>query len=152
MAARAGAEPKKIVADGFNTNISWNSVGKTLVFERTSVTMPVEVFAAASDGSGTKQITRQNDAILASLEMNAPETFWFAVAGGTRVQAMMIRPPKFDAKKKYPLVVILHGGPPAMCANALGFPWDAQIVSAAGYLPLKINRRGSTGYPTNSTK
>src|SRR5882762_4474719 len=51
MVARAGAEPKKIVADTYNTAISFSADGKTLVFERTSLTMPAEIFAAASDGS-----------------------------------------------------------------------------------------------------
>jgi len=39
--------------------------------------MPAEVFAAASDGSNVRQLTHQNESILAGLEMNAPETFWF---------------------------------------------------------------------------
>jgi dipeptidyl aminopeptidase/acylaminoacyl peptidase len=146
MAARPGAEPKKIIADGFNIGISLSGGGKTLVFERTSLTMPAEVFAAASDGSGVRQITHQNDAILASLEMKAAETFWFAGAGGTRVQAMLIRPPKFDTTKKYPLLVVLHGGPQTMWSNAWGYRWNPQVFSAAGYVTLMINRRGSTGY------
>jgi len=146
MAARAGAEPRKVIAEGFNTGISLSSDGKTMVFERTSLTMPVEVLAAASDGSGTRQITHQNDANLASLEMNAAETFWFAGAGGTRVQAMLVRPPKFDAKKKYPMVVILHGGPQTMWENGWGYRWNPQVFSAPGYVTLMINRRGSTGY------
>jgi dipeptidyl aminopeptidase/acylaminoacyl peptidase len=146
MAALPGAEPKKIIADGFNTGISLSGGGKTLVFERTSLTIPAEVFAAASDGSGVRQLTHQNDAILASLEMKAAETFWFAGAGGTRVQAMLIRPPKFDATKKYPLLVVLHGGPQTMWSNAWGYRWNPQIFSAAGYVTLMINRRGSTGY------
>jgi len=50
MAARAGAEPKKIIADTYNTGISFSTDGKTVAFERTSVTMPAEVFAAANDG------------------------------------------------------------------------------------------------------
>jgi dipeptidyl aminopeptidase/acylaminoacyl peptidase len=146
MAARAGAEPKKIVADGFNTQVSFSGDGKTLVFERTSLTMPAEVFAAASDGSGARQISHQNDAALAALEMNAPETFWFEGAEGTRVQAMILRPPQFDAKKKYPLLVLLHGGPQTMWSNAWGYRWNAQVFSAPGYVTLMINRRGSTGY------
>jgi dipeptidyl aminopeptidase/acylaminoacyl peptidase len=146
MAARAGAEPRKVIAEGFNTGISVSSDGKTLVFERTSLTMPFEVFAATSDGSGTRQITHQNDAILASLEMNAAETFWFPGAGGMRVQAMLVRPPKFDAKKKYPMVVILHGGPQTMWENGWGYRWNPQVFSAPGYVTLMINRRGSTGY------
>jgi dipeptidyl aminopeptidase/acylaminoacyl peptidase len=146
MAARAGAEPKKLISDSFNTAISFSADGKTLVFERTSLTVPAEVFAASSDGSNARQLTRQNDSILAALEMNAPETFWFEGAEGTKVQAMLIRPPKFDATKKYPLLVLLHGGPQTMWSNAWGYRWNPQVFSAAGYVTLMINRRGSTGY------
>jgi dipeptidyl aminopeptidase/acylaminoacyl peptidase len=146
MAARAGAEPKKIITDTYNTAISFSADGKTLVFERTSLTMPAEVFAAAGDGSNVRQLTHQNDAILAALEINAPETFWFDGAEGTKVQAMLIRPPKFDATKKYPLLVLLHGGPQTMWSNAWGYRWNSQVFSAAGFVTLMINRRGSTGY------
>ena len=146
MAARAGAEPKKIIADGYNTAISFSADGKTLVFERASLTMPAEVFVASSDGANVRQLTHQNDAILAGLEMNPPETFWFDGAEGTKVQAMLIRPPKFDAMKKYPLLVLLHGGPQTMWSNSWGYRWNAQVFSGAGYVTLMINRRGSTGY------
>ncbi len=146
MAARAGAEPKKLIADTYNLGISLSGDGKTLVFERTSETMPAEIFSASSDGSGVRQLTHQNDSILASLKMNAPETFWFDGAGGTKIQAMMIRPPDFDPSKKYPLLVVLHGGPETMFSNAWGYRWNPQVFSAAGYVSLMINRRGSTGY------
>jgi dipeptidyl aminopeptidase/acylaminoacyl peptidase len=146
MEAKAGATPKKIIADTYNSAISLSADGKTLVFDRTSLTMPAEVFAAASDGSNVRQLTHQNDSILAGLEMNAPETFWFDGAEGTKVQAMLIRPPKFDATKKYPLLVLLHGGPQTMWSNAWGYRWNAQVFSGAGYVTLMINRRGSTGY------
>jgi dipeptidyl aminopeptidase/acylaminoacyl peptidase len=146
MAAKFGSAPKKIIADTYNTAISFSADGKTLVFERTSLTIPAEVFAASSDGSNVRQITHQNDSILSSLEMNAQETFWFDGAEGTKVQAMLIRPPKFDATKKYPLLVILHGGPQTMFSNAWSYRWNDQVFSAAGYVALMINRRGSTGY------
>src|SRR5467141_3789453 len=145
MAARAGAEPKKIIADTYNTAISLSADGKTLVFVRTSLTMPAEIFSAASDGSNVRQLTHQNDWMLSSLEMNAPETFWFDGAESAKVQAMLIRPPKFDATKKYPLLVLLHGGPQTMWSNAWGYRWNSQVFSAAGYVTLMINRRGSTG-------
>jgi dipeptidyl aminopeptidase/acylaminoacyl peptidase len=146
MAPRAGAEPKKLIANSFNLGISFSGDGKTLVFERTSLAMPAEIFAASSDGTSVRQLTHQNDSILASLKMNEPETFWFEGAGGTRVQAMLIRPPDFDAIKKYPLLVLLHGGPQTMWSNAWGNRWNAQVFSAPGYVTLMINRRGSTGY------
>jgi dipeptidyl aminopeptidase/acylaminoacyl peptidase len=146
MAARAGTTPKKIIADTYNSAISLSADGKTLVFERTSLTMPAEMFTAASDGSNVRQLTHQNDTILATLEMNPPETFWFDGAEGTKVQAMLIRPPKFDVKKKYPMLVLLHGGPQTMWANAWGYRWNPQIFAGAGYMTLMINRRGSSGY------
>jgi dipeptidyl aminopeptidase/acylaminoacyl peptidase len=146
MAPRAGDTPKRLIANSYNLGISLSNDGKTLVFERTSLAMPAEIFAASSDGTGVRQLTHQNDSILASLKMNEPETFWFEGAGGTKVQAMLIRPPDFDASKKYPLLVLLHGGPQTMWSNAWGYRWNAQVFSAAGYVTLMINRRGSTGY------
>ncbi|MGB2589223.1 MAG: S9 family peptidase [Candidatus Acidiferrum sp.] len=146
MAARAGATPKELIAHTYNSGISFSSDGKTLVFERTSLTKPAEVYATSSDGSNVRELTHQNDSILAALQMNDPETFWFEGAEGTRVQAMLIRPPDFDATKKYPLLVLLHGGPQTMWSNAWGYRWNAEVFSAPGYVTLMINRRGSTGY------
>jgi len=145
MEARVGATPKKIV-DSFNNTISLSNDARTLAFERSSLTMPAEIFVAASDGNGVKQITHSNEAILATLKMNEPETFWFDGAGGTKIQAMMIRPPDFDASKKYPLLVLLHGGPQTMWGNSWGYRWNEEVFSAPGYVTLMINRRGSTGY------
>src|ERR1700730_13193264 len=129
MAARVGAEPKKVVADSFNAGLTISGDGKTLAFERSSLMSPAEVFVAGSDGSAAQQLTHQNESILAKLDMNAPETFWFDSADGARVQAMMIRPPHFDAAKKYPLLVLLHGGPQTMWANSWGYRWNAQVFS-----------------------
>ena len=145
MEAKAGATPKKIL-DGFNVAFSFSADGKTLVAERTSLTMPAELFAAAGDGSGLKQLTHANDALLATLELSEPETYWFEGAEGTKVQAMLMRPPNFTATKKYPLLVLLHGGPQTMWSNAWSYRWNPQVFSAPGYVTLMINRRGSTGY------
>jgi dipeptidyl aminopeptidase/acylaminoacyl peptidase len=145
MEARAGATPKKLL-DGFNGAFSFSGDGSVLVTERTSLTMPTELFVAAGDGSSLKQLTHQNDAPLAQLEMNAPESFWFEGADGTKVEAMLVRPPNFSATKKYPMLVLLHGGPQSMWDNAWGYRWNEEVFSAAGYVTLMINRRGSTGY------
>ena len=145
MEARAGAAPKKLL-DGYNGAFSFNGDAAVLVTERTSLTSPTELFVAAGDGSGLKQLTHHNDAILAQLEMNAPESFWFEGAEGTKVEAMVVRPPNFSATKKYPMLVLLHGGPQTMWDDAWGYRWNAQVFSAPGYVTLMINRRGSTGF------
>jgi dipeptidyl aminopeptidase/acylaminoacyl peptidase len=145
MAPKLGAAPKKVV-DGFNFGMSLSEDGKTLLLTRTSLTRPADIFVAGSDGSGLKQVTHANDALLAKLDMNAPEKFRYDGAEGAKVEAMLIRPPEFDAKKKYPLLVLLHGGPQTMWGDSWGYRWNAQVFSAAGYVTLMINRRGSTGY------
>jgi dipeptidyl aminopeptidase/acylaminoacyl peptidase len=145
IAAKAGATPKKVV-DGYNSAVEVSEDGKTLLLTRSSLTTPAEIFAAATDGSGLRQVTHANDALLAKLEMNAPETFWFEGAEGTKIEAMLIRPPQFDAKKKYPMLVLLHGGPQTMFSNNWGYRWNPEVFCAAGYATLMINRRGSTGY------
>jgi dipeptidyl aminopeptidase/acylaminoacyl peptidase len=143
---RGGAEPKKVIAEEFNGAVSLSHDGKLMAFERTSLIMPAEVFVATAEGANPQQLTHHNDALLAPLDMHAPETFWFEGAGGSRVQAMLLRPPKFNPTKKYPLLVLLHGGPQTMWSNAWGYRWNQQVFSAAGYVTLMINRHGSTGY------
>jgi dipeptidyl aminopeptidase/acylaminoacyl peptidase len=145
MEPRAGATPKKIL-DGFNADFAFSADGKTLITTRTSLTLPSEIFVSSGDGSGLKQLTHTNDAILAQIELNEPESFWFEGADGTKVEALMIRPPQFSASQKYPLLVLLHGGPQTMWSNAWGYRWNAQVFSGAGYVTLMINRRGSTGF------
>lgn len=145
MEARAGATPK-IVLDGFNTEFDFSGDGKTLVTSRTSWTMPAEVFLSAGDGSGLKQLTHANDAVLSNIDLGPAEKFWFDGAEGTKVEAMLVPPPNFDAAKKYPLLVLLHGGPQTMFSDAWGYRWNAQVFAGAGYAVLMINRRGSTGY------
>ena len=145
MEARPGAQPQKVVAEGFNTALSISKDGSTLAFERASLTQPAEVFITGPGQKG-RQLTHHNESILAGIEMNTPKTFWFAGASDTQVQAMLLRPPNCDATKKYPLLVLLHGGPQTMWSNAWGYRWNPQVFSAAGYVTLMINRRGSTGY------
>jgi dipeptidyl aminopeptidase/acylaminoacyl peptidase len=150
MDARAGGIPKKIVAEGFNHELSISKDGKIIAFVRTGLTLPGEIFAA-QPGSDARQLTHYNDSILANIELPTPDTFWFDSADGTKVQAMLLRPPNFDATKKYPLLLILHGGPQTQFSNAWSYRWNPQVFSAAGYVSLMINRRGSTGYSQKFT-
>jgi len=145
METRPGAAPKRVL-DGYNAAYSFSGDGKTLVSEQTSMTLPTELFVAAADGSGLKQLTHMNDGLLANVEMDAPEKFRFEGAEGTKVEAMLLKPQQFEGGKKYPMIVLLHGGPQTMWSDAWGYRWNPQVFSAAGYVTLMINRRGSTGY------
>lgn len=73
-----------------------------------------------------------------------PEEIRYRSFDGRTIQGWVLKPQGFDAKKKYPLVLAIHGGPHAMYAN--NFQHDLQMYAGAGYVTLYTNPRGSTGY------
>ena len=146
VAASPGANPRMIVPDTYNSGPSLSGDGRTMVFLRMTMVMPWEIFAGASDGSNVRQITKHNAEKLAALDLNPAEHFWFEGAGGTKVHGMLVRPPGFDAAKKYPLVLIAHGGPQTQFSDAWSYRWNTQMFAARGWVVLCINRRGSTGF------
>jgi len=146
VAVKPGSFPKPVLSTGSNGDFAISPDGRTIVFTRTSLSMPAEIFAASSDGKDVRQITHQNDALLSQLDLPQAESFWFAGASGTQVQGMLIRPPHFDASKKYPLLLIVHGGPQVPWEDAWGYRWNPQLMIAPGYVALLINPRGSPGY------
>jgi dipeptidyl aminopeptidase/acylaminoacyl peptidase len=93
-----------------------------------------------------QQITHLNDALLARLDLPKMEDFWFTAQDGTKVQGFLIRPPGFDASKKYPLKFLIHGGPQGAWGDDWSYRWNAELFAANGYVVVMINPRGSTGY------
>jgi len=91
------------------------------------------------------QLTHQNESILAALEMNAPETILVRWGRGNEGRAMLIRPPKLTRRKntRYWWAARRAADDVGEC---VGIRWNVQFFSAAGYVTLMINRRGSTGY------
>ena len=82
----------------------------------------------------------------AKLSWKAPEHFWFTNEEGFRVHSMLFYPPDFDPAKKYPLLVLMHGGAHNMWQDAISLRWNYHLLSAPGYVLLATNYRGSTGF------
>ena len=74
------------------------------------------------------------------------ESFWFPSIGKVRVQGFLIKPPGFDASKKYPVKFLIHGGPQGAWGDSWSYRWNAELFAANGYVVVMINPRGSTGY------
>ena len=91
-------------------------------------------------------LTRHNHDLLSSLDLAKPESFTFAGAGGDQVQGFLVKPPAFDPSKKYPVLMLLHGGPQTQWSDAWSYRWNAQMFASPGYVVVMINRRGSTGF------
>ncbi|GGG64272.1 S9 family peptidase [Edaphobacter dinghuensis] len=125
--------------------------GRTLVAMVQTVRHPAAVAsialnAAGGGGAPVVRLTHLNDALLRSLDLPRMESFIFPGAGNTSVQGFIIRPPKFDPAKKYPLKFLMHGGPQTAWGDAWSYRWNAELFAADGYVVVMINRRGSTGY------
>jgi len=91
-----------------------------------------------------RKLTDVNGDILAGKKLGALEELWFTGADGWQIQGWVIKPPDFDATKKYPLMLSIHGGPHSMYGVGFNFGW--QEHAANGYVILYTNPRGSTGY------
>jgi dipeptidyl aminopeptidase/acylaminoacyl peptidase len=91
-----------------------------------------------------KQITDVNGDVLAGKKLGAVEEIWYTGADGWKIQGWVVKPPDFDASKKYPMMLSIHGGPHAM--YGVGFNFSYQENAANGYVTLYTNPRGSTGY------
>ena len=142
----SGGMPHPIAPASYNSELSVSADGNTLAFTRSSVTMPSEIFIAHPDGAHATQLTHHNTALLSTVEMNPPEPFWFEGAGGSRVEGFLIRPPHFDVSKKYPLLLLVHGGPQGSWGDDWGYRWNEELFASPGYVAVMINPRGSTGY------
>ena len=78
--------------------------------------------------------------------MTPPEHFWFESKRGARIHNMIVRPPGFDPAKKYPLLVLMHGGPHTMWRDTYFLRWNYHLLAAPGYVVLLTNYTGSTGF------
>jgi dipeptidyl aminopeptidase/acylaminoacyl peptidase len=91
-----------------------------------------------------RQITHMNDGLFSGLDLTAPEEFWYKSFDGRRIQGWILKPPRFDASRKYPLILEIHGGPNA--AYGYTFTHEFDWMAAKGYVVLYTNPRGSTSY------
>jgi len=112
----------------------------------TSYYKPDDVVSFSLQKPEPKQLTFVNDDILQDMKLGEVEEIWYSSVGNQRIQGWVIKPPDFDPKKKYPLILTIHGGPHAM--YGVGFNYGWQNHAAEGYLVLYTNPRGSSGYGT----
>ena len=118
--------------------------GKAIYFQMSTLSQPADIYVLR-DRRAT-QLTHHNDALLSRIEMGLYESTSWTGADNARVQGWLIKPPNFDATKKYPAIVLIHGGPQGAWGEAWSFRWNPQMFAARGYVILMPNPRGSTGF------
>jgi len=131
----------------FLTVSAINKAGQA-VGVRSTPTKSNDVITFAVPKAGTvssfTQLTSVNDDVLQGKRLAQTEEIWYTSKDGLKIQGWIVKPPDFDASKKYPLILEIHGGPQAM--YNVGFSFSRQDHAANGYVLLYTNPRGSTGY------
>jgi dipeptidyl aminopeptidase/acylaminoacyl peptidase len=146
VASLNGDKFMRVMNEHASTSFSISADGKQLAFTRASLTHPNEVFIATSDGKNVKQLSQANTALLAQLDLAAPEDVEYLGALKTKMHGFVVKPPNFDKTKKYPMVLLIHGGPQGAWLDSWSFRWNPQLFAARGYLVAALNPHGSTGY------
>ena len=108
-----------------------------------------EAYEPADLGLGNngnnRRATMVNEDLFEYKKLGRVEEIWYeSSADGRKIQGWIVKPPKFDASKKYPLILEIHGGP--FSSYGASFSGEIQLMAAAGYVVLYTNPRGSTSY------
>jgi len=166
-----GSYPIRTLVYGFDDDVAVAPDGGRLIYSRISIKFPTEIYAADATGQGcpsrtgdvdagkescslTKdwRLTHVNDAFLSQVEMQPLENFTFKGAEDDEVEGFLIKPPNFDASKKYPVKFLIHGGPQGAWGDDWSYRWNPELFASptsgqpSGYLVIMINFHGSTGY------
>ncbi|HEV7398367.1 MAG TPA: S9 family peptidase [Pyrinomonadaceae bacterium] len=120
---------------------SFTSAGGNTVALSSTDTKPTEIYAM--EGDKLRQLTHQNDSLLAELKIAGTEDVDFKSKDGTEVHGLLTKPTDYVAGAKVPLLLRIHGGPNSQDQHS--FSVERQWFAAHGYAVLAINYRGSAG-------
>ena len=132
--------------DGELDDMQLTRNGKTMVYTQQTGVSPVEIYRASSGGGEPFPLTHLNDQTLGAYQTTPLEEFMVDGAEGAKVQSFVVKPYGFNPARKYPVLMLIHGGPQGFWGHAWTYRWNAQVFAAAGYVVVMPNPRGSTGY------
>jgi dipeptidyl aminopeptidase/acylaminoacyl peptidase len=141
-----GGVPQKIVPNVFATNLKITPDGRTLVFASSSMASPTEIYTSKSDGSGLTAVTTVNSQLMSRANLKPAEDVEWTGAVGKKIHGFIVKPANFDPNKKYPLLVLIHGGPQSAWNDNWGYRWNPEVFANEGYVVFAPNPRGSIGY------
>jgi dipeptidyl aminopeptidase/acylaminoacyl peptidase len=141
-----GGTVQKVVPNVFASSVRVTADGKRLVFAGSSLASPAEIYAVNVDGSSVNPLTSVNAQLMSQANLTKAEEIEWTGALGKKIHGFIVKPNNFDPSRKYPLVVLIHGGPQGAWSDNWGYRWNPQVFANAGYVVFTPNPRGSTGY------
>ncbi len=140
----AGGVPSRVLQGG---SISAARPGAGFaIFSKSTLTAPADIFRVAADGKDVKPLTHENTGRLKDVAFADPQSLTATTATGQKIQYWLIKPPNFDAAKKYPVVFLIHGGPQGAWEDAWSARWNPSLWAAQGWVIALPNPRGSFGF------
>ncbi|GAB2701618.1 S9 family peptidase [Mucilaginibacter koreensis] len=138
----------------FEAGISSLAVGATqLIYVKTEVANPYELYTSNLDNKASQRITELNYEWLKDKQLSFPVKKYYTNSKGLKVEYWVMKPTDFEAGKKYPVMLQIHGGPTAMWGPGEASMWhEYQFFCAHGYGVVYSNPRGSGGYGLNFLK
>lgn len=146
ISVTGGAIRVAVNANKHLDDIRFTPDGKTMLFTGHSGSSPAELFRASSRGGNATALTHLNDSVLSAHQLTGLEEFWVEGADKVRTQGFLVKPHDFRPDRKYPALLLIHGGPQGAWGESWSYRWNAQVFAAAGYVVIMANPRGSTGY------
>jgi len=148
----AGGKVERVGGD-LGTIFERNTAGGHAAVIMADDTHVAEIYAL-EDGK-LRKLTSHNDSVMTDVQLGAVEDMSFPSKDGTEVHGLMIKPPDYQAGKKYPTILWIHGGPNG--EDDHGFRPDSyfsirQLLAARGYVVLAVNYRGSSGRGSEFTR
>ena len=140
----SGGVPKLVTKGGSITQLQAGP--DFILFSKSMLTAPSELFRVSLDGSSTKQLTNENSPWLSRTAMPQTESVTVTGAAGTSIQYWLLKPPNFDPSRKYPAVFLIHGGPQGDWGDSWSSRWNPALWAAQGWIVAAPNPRGSTGF------
>ncbi len=137
---------KPLIEDNFISNLSVSPDGKSLFFLESSMSNPPIIMRGDSDGGGVGSVTTGNNDTTFPKRLQKPEEVEWKGAENQNIHGFLLKPANFDASKKYPLLVLIHGGPQGAWNDNWSYRWNPQIFANSGYVVFMPNPRGSIGY------
>ncbi len=142
--------PSVIMSEHNNTGASLSDDGRTIVWLRDATERPAEVWVGTLGAGGAVQqaraLTHENDALVAMLTLHPAEDFGYVGAAGDSVFGFVVKPPQWQPGKKFPVLLLIHGGPQGAWLDSWGSRWAPQMFASGGYGLVILNPHGSTGY------
>jgi dipeptidyl aminopeptidase/acylaminoacyl peptidase len=133
-----------VVFEGGHVGSFAQAAGFTVV-NHDGVQFPPRLSVLDAEGS-TRRIESLNDARLAAHGLGRHEEVTVKGARGDDVQMWLVYPPGFDAKKKWPVMQVIHGGPHTAFGDSWHWRWNHQAFAAQGYVVASVNYHGSSSF------